>query len=134
LYVQLCFQPTHVLTAAPEYIESTNSADDSVVLSYFHKQSAERGVVSICVSRLLLFTALVEASYSEKTIDGSSLFSHPLALVISDAFVECKLWACSSLPQRSPKYANEAHDDVVRVFRTSSMLFKETKLKFSLIK
>jgi hypothetical protein len=31
LYVQLCLQMMYVLTAAPEYIGSTNSADDSVV-------------------------------------------------------------------------------------------------------
>ena len=32
LYVQLCFQPMYVLTAAPECIGSTNSADEPVVL------------------------------------------------------------------------------------------------------
>ena len=32
LYVQLCFQPMYDLTVAPEYIGSTSSADDSVVL------------------------------------------------------------------------------------------------------
>ena len=32
LYVQLCFQPMYVLTAAPEYIGCTSSADDSVIL------------------------------------------------------------------------------------------------------
>jgi hypothetical protein len=31
-YVQLCFQPMYDLTAAPEQIDGTRSADDSIAL------------------------------------------------------------------------------------------------------
>lgn len=66
---------------------------------------------------------------------SASLFVlHPLALVVSEAFSEHNLLPRTSLHHRSPRGVSKAYNDAVRVLRITAMLFKESKLKFSLIK
>jgi hypothetical protein len=64
----------------------------------------------------------------------SLLVLHPLALVVSEAFSEYNLLPRTSSHQRSPRGVSKVYDGVVRVLRITAMLFKESKLKFLLIK
>ena len=62
----------------------------------------------MCISKLLLFSALVEASIAEGKVIAL-VFLHPLALV--EAFSEHNLLPRTTLHHFSPRGVNKGYDD-----------------------